>query len=159
MFIEGDPDREDDDSWLALPVTAVSTAAACPGIMGAGITLTTPNTPALAGLASGTPVRFFEVMELRLHEADGKSWLGARSVSAAEAIQPVLGPLADVDGFALRYLDGAGAVTVNRSAIKSIEVTIRGISDEAVSVGSEGSLSHVQEELVSQIAIRNSLRP
>ena len=159
VFLEGNPDTETDDAWLPVAITAVSTAAACPGAIGAGITLTTPNTAALVGLSTGTPVRFFEVMELKLHQADGKSWLGARSVSAGEAIQPVLGPLSDNDGFLLTYLNAAGAVTADRTAIKSIQVTLRGISDGAVNAGIEGSPTRVQEELVSQIALRNSFRP
>jgi hypothetical protein len=98
-------------------------------------------------------------MQLKLHEADGKSWLGARSVSAGEAIQPVLGPLADVNGFSLQYLTAAGVATANLTAIKSIRVTLRGITDGVVSAGIAASPTHVQEELVSQVALRNALRP
>jgi len=159
VFIDGDPDTEVGDAWLPLAITAVSTATACPGAIGAGITLTTPNTAALVGLGAGTPIRFYEVMQVKLHEADGKSWLGARSVSAGEAIQPVLGPLVDGDGFLLQYVNAAGAATTDRTAIKSIRVTLRGISDGAVNAGLEGGLTHVQEELVSQVALRNALRP
>lgn len=159
VFIEGDPDRDADDAWLPVAITAVSTTVACPGTVGAGITLTTPDTPALVGLATGTPVRSFEIMQLKLHQAGGKSWLGARSVSAGEVVQPVLGPLADADGFQLSYLDAAGAVTADRTATKSIRITLRGISDDAVHQGSGGSLAHVHEELVSQVALRNARRP
>lgn len=159
VFIEGDPDSHTDDVWLPSAIGAVSTTTACPGTIGAGITLTTPNTAALVGLAVGTPVRFYEVMQVKLHQADGKSWLGARSASAGEPIQPVLGPLADGDGFLLQYLNAAGAVTTDRTAIKSIRVTLRGISDGAVNVGIEGSPTHVQEQLVSEVALRNALGP
>lgn len=159
VFIDGDPDTESDDAWLPLAITAVSTTTACPGTMGAGITLSTPNTASLVGLATGTPVRFYEVMEIKLHQADGKSWLGARSVSAGEPMQPVLGPLADGDGFLLNYFDAAGGVTADRTAIKSIRVTVRGISDEAIHAGIESSPTYVQEELVSQVGLRNAVRP
>jgi prepilin-type N-terminal cleavage/methylation domain-containing protein len=159
VFIDGNPDRDTDDSWLRVAIAGVSTATACPGASGAGITLTIPNTAALVGLTVGTPIRFFEVMELKLHVADGKSWLGAHSVSAGEAIQPVLGPLVDGDGFLLEYTDANGVTTANRTAIKSIRVTLRGISDETINVGSEGSQAHVQEELVSRVTLRNALRP
>ncbi|HEV8177796.1 MAG TPA: prepilin-type N-terminal cleavage/methylation domain-containing protein [Gemmatimonadales bacterium] len=159
-FIEGpDPDSETDDSWLPVAITAVSTTTACPGTIGAGITLTTPNTAALVGLTAGTPIRFYEVMQVKLHQADGKSWLGARSVSAGEAIQPVLGPLADGNGLLLEYFTAAAAVTTDPKAIKSIRVTLRGISDGAINAGIAGSPTNVQEELVSQVALRNALRP
>ncbi|MGH7509806.1 MAG: PilW family protein [Gemmatimonadales bacterium] len=159
VFLDGDPDTDKDDAWLPVAITAVSTTTACPGTIGAGVTLSTPNTASLVGLATGTPVRFYEVMEIRLHQADGKSWLGARSVSAGESVQPVLGPLADGDGFLLNYLDAAGGVTADRTAIKSIRVALRGISDGAVHEGIEGTLTRVQEELVSQVTLRNALRP
>jgi prepilin-type N-terminal cleavage/methylation domain-containing protein len=159
VFIDGDQDSEADDAWLPVPIADVSTATACPGAMGDGITLTTPNTAGLVGVPVGTPVRFYEVMELKLHQADGKSWLGARSISAGEAIQPVLGPLVDGNGFQLEYLDAAGGATADRTAIKSIRITIRGISDGAVNPGVEGILTHVQDSLVTQVALRNAFRP
>ena len=159
VFLEGDPDTETDDAWLPVAITNVSTSTACPGTVGAGITLTTPNTAALVGLATGTPVRFFEVMQIKLHEADGRSWLGARSVSAGQAIQPVLGPLADEDGFLLTYSTAAGAATADPTAVKSIQVTLRGVSDNAVHRGIEGDMTQLQDELVSQVSLRNALRP
>jgi prepilin-type N-terminal cleavage/methylation domain-containing protein len=159
VFIDGDPDSEADDAWLPVAIADVSTATACPGAMGAGITLTTPNTASLVGLSVGTPVHVYEVMELKLHQADGKSWLGARSISAGEAIQPVLGPLVDGNGFQLEYLDAGGAITADRTAIKSIRITIRGISDGAVNVGIEGSPTYVQDSLVTQVTLRNAFRP
>jgi prepilin-type N-terminal cleavage/methylation domain-containing protein len=162
VFIDGDQDSETDDTWLPVAITDVSTATACPGAMGDGITLTTPNTAALVGppaIPVGTPVRFYEVMELKLHVADGKSWLGARSISAGEVIQPVLGPLVDGNGFQLEYLDAGGAETADKTAIKSIRITIRGISDGAVNPGVEGILTHVQDSLVTQVTLRNAFRP
>ena len=159
VFLDGDPNSETDDAWLSLPITAVSTATACPGVMGEGITLTTPNTLALVGLPTGTPVRIFEIMELKLHQEDGQSWLGARSVSAGEPVRPVLGPLANDSGFVLRYLNAAGAETADPTAVKSIEVTLRGLSEGAVNTGIGGVPTRVQEKLVSQITLRNSFRP
>jgi prepilin-type N-terminal cleavage/methylation domain-containing protein len=163
VFIDGDPDTEVGDAWLSLPLLAVSTATACPGILGDGITLTVPNTPALIAVPfpvqSGTPVRVFEVMELKLHQEDGRSWLGARSVSANEPVRPVLGPLVDGNGFSLTYLNVAGAATADPKEVKSIQVILRGISDGGVTSGIQGPPTHVQEELVSQITLRNSFRP
>jgi prepilin-type N-terminal cleavage/methylation domain-containing protein len=159
FFVDGDPDTQLDDTWTSVPITAVSTATACPGALGNGITLTVANTPSLVGIPVGTPIRIFEVMELKLHQADGKSWLGAGSVSAGEAIQPVLGPLLDGNGFQLKYLDAAGAETADRTLIKSIQVTIRGISDGAVNEGVQGHLTQAQDSLVTQVTLRNAFRP
>lgn len=159
VFIDGDPDIETDDAWLPVAITAVSTATACPGTIGDGITLTTPNTAALVGIPVGTPVRIYEVMELKLHQSDGKSWLGAHSISAGEVIQPVLGPLTDGNGLQFEYLDAAGVATADRTAIKSIRITVRGISDGTVNAGAQGELIHVQDSLVTQVALRNAFRP
>jgi prepilin-type N-terminal cleavage/methylation domain-containing protein len=159
VFIDGDANTEVDDAWLSVAITGVSTAVACPGVMGEGITVTAPNTAALVGLPTGTPVRIFEVMELKLHQEDGRSWLGARSVSADEPVRPVLGPLVDGNGFSLTYLNAAGAATADRTQVKSIQVILRGISDGAVNSGIAGTSTRVQEELISQIALRNSFRP
>jgi prepilin-type N-terminal cleavage/methylation domain-containing protein len=159
VFVDGDPDTEVGDAWRSVAITAVSTATACPGALGNGITLTTPATPSLVGIPVGTPVRLFEVMELTLYQTGGKSWLGAHSISAGEAVQPVLGPLLDGNGFDLQYLNAAGAVTADRTQIKSIQVTIRGKSDGAVTEGVQGHLTQAQDSLTAQVALRNAFRP
>lgn len=138
--------------WLPLAVTGVSTGSACPGSQGVGISLTIPNTPAVAELETGTPVRVTELMELRLYQSEGKSWLGARSVSAGEPVQPVVGPLAEGNGFALEYLNGAGAPTTDLTDIHSILITLRG----TVEGSAMGSL---EEQLSTAITLRNGLGP
>jgi type II secretory pathway pseudopilin PulG len=145
------------DSWLPVAVAKVSTTTPCPGTLGPGITLTTSSNAALPGLPVGTPVRIFEVMELRLYQGQGKSWLGARSVSAGEAIQPVAGPLADGNGFRLDYLDGSGAVTNDPTATKSVRVTLRGISETPSEIPGWESV-RAEETLTAQVALRNAFR-
>jgi hypothetical protein len=91
----------------------------------------------------------------------GKSWLGALSVNSGEAIQPVLGPLTDAQGLAFQYLDGAGVATTNLKAIKTIKVTLRGITEQGITrgSGSSGALSNLQDTLTSQVVLRNAFRP
>jgi hypothetical protein len=159
VFLEGDPDTEQDDQWIQVPVTAVATGNVCPGGTD-GISLTTAATAALVGLEVGTPVRAYEVMELSLQVVDGKSWLAAQSISGGDpAPQPVLGPLTDGDGFELEYFDANGAATANLTAIKSIQVTMRGLTDEVVRINGSGEWGHPQETLVSRVLLRNSIRP
>jgi hypothetical protein len=146
VFIPGDPGKALPDSWLGLAITGVANAV-CPGTPGPGFTLTVPDAGAETGVELGTPVRITEVMELRLYQSDGKSWLGARSVSAGEPIQPVVGPLDDAGGFRLEYLSGAGIPTIDRSSIKSVKVTLRGRME-----------GHLEEELVTRVTLRNSFR-
>jgi hypothetical protein len=98
-------------------------------------------------------------MRLELYADQGQWWLGASSVKAAPGVlQPVLGPLTD-DGFDLDYLDAAGAETANLKAIKSIRLTVRGLTDDAVRAGGSGTMGHPEEALTTQVLLRNSIRP
>jgi hypothetical protein len=133
----------------------VATSAPCPGALGPAITLTVPASASAAGLEAGTPVRIAEVMELRLYESEGRSWLGARSVSTGEAIQPLVGPLTTGNGFRLEYLDATGTPTIDRTSIKSIRIALRGTTES----GGAGNVNPVEEELVTQVALRNAVGP
>jgi hypothetical protein len=144
-----------EDTWLGLQIVSVASGASCPGALGPGITLTVPASPVVAGLEAGTPVRITEVMELRLYESEGLSWLGARSVSSGETIQPLVGPLTSESGFRLEYLDTAGKPTTDRTSIKSIRVALRG----ATQGGGTGSGPPVEEELLAQVTLRNAIQP
>jgi prepilin-type N-terminal cleavage/methylation domain-containing protein len=155
VFLDGNSDTAADDTWLPLAVTNVSAAGACPGTR-PGITLTVSSNPSLSGLEVGTPLRIFEIMQLKLYQSQGESWLGARSVSGGEVMQPMLGPLAAANGFELTYLDGQGAPTANPRAVKSIRVTVRGVSAEAVR-SSGGEPTRIEDELTTQVALRNAV--
>ena len=159
VFIDGDEATGGVDSWLQLTVTGVTAGSTCGA--GSAIALTVPNTPALTSLPLRTPVRIYEEMQLQLYVSGGKSWLGAKSVNTGEAFQPVLGPLTDANGLAFEYLDAAGAATADLKSIKSIRVTVRGITDQAINGGngSSGAMSSVQDTLVTQVVLRNAFRP
>jgi prepilin-type N-terminal cleavage/methylation domain-containing protein len=157
LFLEGAAETEMDDIWLELPITQVSNTAACAGTLEPGITLTVPSTAALAGVPAGTPARIYELMELKLYRSEGRAWLGARSVSSGETIQPVIGPLSDDDGFRLEYLDGAGFSTTDPNAVNRIRITLRSFSDRSLPLFGEQSMI-IEDELSTQVALRN-LRP
>ncbi|MBA3258893.1 MAG: type II secretion system protein [Gemmatimonadales bacterium] len=155
LFFDDDPNDDDDDTWLQVDVTGASLEADACGAA-AGYELDIAALPVAVPLY--TPVRLFEEMEMKLHEADGQWWLGARSVSGGEDIQPVLGPLTEDDGFELQYLNGAGAETADLTAIKSVRVTVRGLTEDAVRAGGSGALGRPEEALVTQVLLRNSIR-
>lgn len=156
LFVEGSPDAGVEDAWLPLPITGVATNTSCPGTAGPAISITASSSAAIAGAPVGTPVRIYETMELRLYQSDGHWWLGARSVSAGEAIQPVAGPLAGSDGLQLEYLNRAGTPTTAPAAIKSVVMTVRGTTEDPVTTVDGERL---EEELVTQVTLRNTLRP
>lgn len=155
IFIEDRATAGSEDIWLGTKILSVVSNALCPQDLGPGITLTVPSDALVAGLEPGTPVRFTEVMELRLYESEGRSWLGARSVSSGEAIQPVVGPLTRGSGFRLEYLDATGTPTADRTSIKSIRIALRGTTEG----GGAGNSAPVEEELTAQVVLRNAVRP
>jgi prepilin-type N-terminal cleavage/methylation domain-containing protein len=159
LFVDGDVDEDDDDTWVQVAITAVS-ASACGGVPAIRLTVA-PVPPALAipAVFANTPVRLFDTMRLVLYaDAAGEWWLGARSVKVEANLQPVLGPLTN-DGFDLEYLDSAGNETADLAAITSIRVRIRGLTDDAVRAGGSGAMGHAQEALLTQVLLRNSVRP
>jgi len=100
-------------------------------------------------------VRIVELMELKAYQSEGQWWLGARSVSAGEAIQPVAGPLEDQDGFRLLYLNRAGGPTVDPGAVAAIRIAVRGVNQELRLSGAAQAI----EELTTQVTLRNGPRP
>jgi prepilin-type N-terminal cleavage/methylation domain-containing protein len=130
VFVEGNAVTDTDDLWLQVAIVGVSTAASCAGTLGSGITLTLLPTPSLSGLSAGTPVRIIEPMELKVYHSEGKAWLGMRSLSTGEAIQPVAGPLSGA-GLALEYLDHNGHPTADRFSLTSIKIGISATVDQA----------------------------
>jgi prepilin-type N-terminal cleavage/methylation domain-containing protein len=157
LFTDGDPYDDDDDTWTQVDVTVVTPSANACGAGAAGYELTVAAIP--EDMPLNTPVRLFELMRLELYADDGEWWLGAQSVSAGEIEpQPMLGPLTD-DGFGLEYLDSNGNPTADKTAIKSIRLTVRGVTDVAVRAGGSGAMGHPEEELVTQVLLRNSIRP
>jgi prepilin-type N-terminal cleavage/methylation domain-containing protein len=156
LFNDQDVDDDGDDVWLPVNITGV-TPSDCGGAPAFRLA-TADVIPASVKIY--TPVRLYELMELKLYsDADGEWWLGARSVSAGEAqLQPVLGPLT-ADGFRLVYLDSNGDETAVEKAVKSIRVTVRGLTEDAVRQGGSGAMGHPEDALVTQVLLRNSIRP
>jgi prepilin-type N-terminal cleavage/methylation domain-containing protein len=159
VFIDGSPGA---DSWLPLRVTGVNLASACGGASAIAFTVPSNATLTTASIPVGTPVRVYEVMQLKLYVNGGKSWLGALSASAGEtSIQPVLGPLVAGNGLAFQYLDASENATTDPKAVKSIKATVVGVTDRDINLGngSSGALASVQDTLVAQVVLRNAFRP
>jgi prepilin-type N-terminal cleavage/methylation domain-containing protein len=158
VFIENSVDKSSDDAWVKATVTGVAAGNVCPGGV-AGYTFTV--SPAVAGLTSATinaPVRTYEVMTLQLYQANGEWWMGAQSNSAGEAMQPMLGPLRSGNGLGFEYFNAAGATTADVKQVRSIRVTIRGLSDQAVVSGAGTHNGVVGDSIVTQVVLRNALR-
>jgi len=159
VFLEGaDPNTGSDDSWTQVQITNVSVGTACPGTKASYTFTISPAVVGLAAASLNAPVRTFEVMQMGLYASGGEYWLGARSVSAGEAsMQPILGPLTST-GVQFNFYDGSGTPTTNAGNVKSIAVTLRGLTDQAIVVGSNTKTAYVQDSLIARVALRNALR-
>jgi hypothetical protein len=148
LYLSGTPTPAD-SGWVATAISAVISLTTC----GAGEPAISLTLPAFLGsIPVGTPVRIYEPMELAAYQSVGQWWLGMRSLSSGEAIQPVFGPLAAADGFRLVYRDAAQVATAIPSSVKSITVTIRG-SGTNYDNSPAGPLT---EELTTQITLKNA---
>jgi hypothetical protein len=94
-------------------------------------------------------------MEMRLYEADGRWWLGARSVSGGENTpQPVLGPHT-ADGLVFTYRDRAGAQTATVANMRTHDISLKGQTDGSIAVGME-ALAIGEDSLTTRIRLRNA---
>jgi hypothetical protein len=156
VFVEGDAASDADDIWLEVGIVGVSTAASCAGTLGPGITLTLLPTPPLSGLSAGTPVRIIEPMELKVYHSEGKAWLGIRSLSTGETIQPLAGPLSG-GGLALEYLDQDGHPTFDRFTLSSIRLEVSATVEQPDLAGGQPQ-GPIAAGLEAVIALRNAPR-
>lgn len=133
IFADGDESSATDDAWLDVPFTALA-AGACPDGSAAWVLTVALNAAQVLSIVSPAPVRTYETMELAQMTQDGRTWLGLRSVSAGQVLQPIAGPL-EGTGVTLSYRDANDAVTATAANVKSILITLRGETDRPVNAG------------------------
>lgn len=160
VYVEGDQAETLDDKWETHSITNATTAA-CSGGNATLLTVTPDLDPLALGAdgipVAGAPVRTFETMTLKLYTADGRGWLGARSMSAGEPIQPVLGPLDAGAGVQFIYRDAAGAdlgAAPVLADIRGIDIVVVGETDNAVSTGYD-SRAIRQDSVWVRVRLRN----
>lgn len=105
--------------WLAGPVTSVG-ASSCDAVAAVRIgTMLDTTGVVLPAAPSLVPLRVFEVMQARIYASQGQWWLGARSASSGEGIQPLAGPFRGADSSFFLF-DSAGGSTDAPTAVRSI---------------------------------------
>jgi hypothetical protein len=165
VFVESDPATGSDDAWIHLGIASAG-AGSCPGKAGIVFQVVAPpplGPAALSRVTPGSPARLAEVMQMRYYRSGGKSWLGMRSVSAGEAIQPVAGPLADsvagVRGLTLSYRDAAGGQTADPAAVRAVHIALAGVTDQPIH-GHDLRFAGVDTfALTTRVALRNAPFP
>jgi hypothetical protein len=117
----------------------------------------------LSQLFVGGPVRWYERMRFgSFVDADGQTYFGARSVSAGEAsYQAVAGPLSAANGLQFRYFARDGTVldpaVAPPALVRSIQVTIRGLTGQAVNLAGAANRARAGMTTVTLVALRNTL--
>ncbi|MBA2459526.1 MAG: prepilin-type N-terminal cleavage/methylation domain-containing protein [Gemmatimonadales bacterium] len=167
MFVEGNSELSADDAWVRAGVAATATGNCTDGTPGIVVSTSWAaagvGATAAARMVAGGPVRIFEVLELQYYAQGGQSWLGMRSVSRGENIQPLIGPLADstgtARGFVLGYLDQNDAPAAALNDIRTITIGLRGVTAQPVRPVSAGYRVVDTLSLTTRVALRNMRRP
>lgn len=142
-------------AWRILPLAGPIRSATCPdGTPG----LVFPTT-ALLPRDSVTVVRTFEIMELRLYLSGTDAWLGLRSVSAGEVIQPVSGPFR-ASPAPFSYFDGFGAGTSDPGQVRRVRAVFHGFTrtDGAAGAGARADLVR-RDSVETVVALRGGSPP
>jgi prepilin-type N-terminal cleavage/methylation domain-containing protein len=174
LYVENKANTSSDDAWVHLGITATATPNCPDGTAGRSFQVQAPAgavaeglnlTTALNAMDVGAPVRVTEVMRMEhyVDAADGKPYLGMRSISNGEAtLQPVIGPLAANGGadpgLVFEFLDANGAATAVVANVRVVRFTLRGVTDQAV-YGKKAYQATVDTlGLTTRVALRNTLR-
>ena len=163
LFAEKDITKSNDDSWVRRRITNVS-GGTCSASFGSrpGLKLATKITVTGTSADSfvvGSPMRTFEPVVYKLYTSGGKNYLGTYSKTVAgEAVQPIVGPLA-AGGLGFQYLDSLGSSTTTLANIRSIVITLIGMTDQKVNVaGGWGAPAQAVDTLRTTVSLRNTLR-
>jgi hypothetical protein len=145
------------DRWVALPIRAVAAGGSCDGRPALEITVALDTLRTDPLIALPTPVRVFEVLEVRGYVESGALWLGARSLSAGELIQPVAGPFVG-GGITFSPLDRSGSLTNDPRQVASIGVRLVARTERPVSLSGEDR-RFVADSIIFRVGVRNADGP
>ncbi len=160
IFREGLANRSSDDRWLRGKVSGTAAVNCADGTAGTRIALN-----GLAGglftqmdsVTIGAPVRAFETVNYRLYDGgSGIWWLGIRNnVSGAwTTTSPVAGPMRPNDGVKFAYYDSTGTATVTAALVRSIGITVRGLSSSSIQSAGHATGAY-SDSLTVRVAVRN----
>jgi hypothetical protein len=153
VLAEGDTTTGADDRWVALPVTSLGSGS-CAG--GSAIMVGTILDSALVqrDFRFDAPVIAFEIMQVKSYPQGSETWLGVRSVSSGEVIQPLLGPL-DASGLRLNYLDAHEAPTNVPAEVRTILATLPLVSEQPVHAhGFQGPRSRIRDSAAIRLTLQ-----
>jgi prepilin-type N-terminal cleavage/methylation domain-containing protein len=168
LYVENDENTGIDDQWIPLTVTAINPNGLCGADSAVVLTINTPQVApgvnlTLASVFVGGPVRYFERIRFGTFvDTDGLTYVGARSVSTGEAsFRALVGPLSAANGLQFRYFARNGTAldpaTANPAAVRSVQVTIRGLGRQAVNLAGSANRQRAGMTTTTIVALRNTL--
>jgi prepilin-type N-terminal cleavage/methylation domain-containing protein len=148
VFRAGDTATADDDGWVPLPLLGFRQEPGCGGTDVWGVQVAWGAAGPPEAFTPPLPLRVYEIVQLRAYRQGGETWLGARSASAGESIQPLFGPLS-AEGFRLEFFAADGAPTGVPAAVRSVGVLVR----------ASGTGAAPGDSLRTLVLLRNAVRP
>ena len=122
------------ETEVVVAASGPATAGVCPdGVVSMSLPYVAGFPDPASAARYPAPILVSEVMEIRGYESGGEWWIGMRSVSAGEVIQPAHGPVA-VSGLALAALDSAGIPTLVPGLVRHLALSVRLPSGDSASV-------------------------
>ncbi len=125
VFVGVDSLLRRSDGWLALPLLGVVGATCGGGPALRLVTVVDTSTTPPGALPPLLPVRLFETMQARFYPSLGAWWLGARSESAGETIQPLAGPFVG-GGVGFSFRDSLHQLTQVPGAVQAMDINLAG---------------------------------
>ncbi|MGQ0701510.1 MAG: type II secretion system protein [Gemmatimonadales bacterium] len=114
--------RIDGPAWIVAPLPADPRSDRCPDGSPALAFAVTLDSVTAGSVGVGSPVRWFEPVELRIYTSSGSDWIGQRQVATGEVIQPLAGPLAR--GSSFDYLTRSGGPAASPPEVGAVSYTI-----------------------------------
>ena len=142
-------------SWETIGLSAAPQPGSCPDGSAGLVLPVVADSAALAGVGPGSPVRVFEDMELRLYTSSGAAWVGLRSLTTGEAIQPLAGPFTSA-GLQLEYRSRSGTPVVDPALVASVLLQITGLTERAGGIGAAQVQAGRPDSVVMLVFRRNS---
>lgn len=115
--------RLDQPEWVVSPLRSAPRAGRCPDGTPAVTLSVSLDTLPPQSIGSGSPIRFFEPVEVRIYGSSGYDWIGVRQVATGEFIQPLAGPLVRAStGF--EYFNRAGGPALAAGEVAAVSFRI-----------------------------------
>ena len=149
LFVDGDPEISGDDHWRPFEVAEAQAGQRCgeDGIDAQELRLSDPGLSALEGrIHRGAVVRSWEEVQYAVGRVRGQPYL-TREENGHRS--PLVGPLAERNGFELRYMDVDGNPTMALTEVATVRITLRTQRDQ------EAGLGPVGDSLTTSVFLRN----